>query len=149
MRHEAIPLSVQQPFTYIVPITLAGSNAGSYTLILANDSEFDLQTIEASTRVGTTSGSPATTTYANETANSIVNNFTVLIRDVTGGRDYSTAPTPRFLFAGIAPTNVVTEGRCIRFPRKQQFEFQFLNLHSDYLQITLSLKGYKVFQRAL
>jgi lysophospholipase L1-like esterase len=139
MRQEAIPLSVQQPFTYIVPITLAASTAGSYSLILANDSEFDLQTIEASTIVA----------GVNETATTITNNFTVLIRDVTGGRDYSTAPVPRFLLAGIAPTNVVTEGRCIRFPRKQQFEFQFLNLTTGSLAITLSLKGYKVFQRAL
>jgi hypothetical protein len=149
MRQEAIPLSVQQPFTYIVPITLAGTNAGSYTLIMANDSEFDLQTIEASTRIGTTSGSPAVTTYANENSNSLLNSFTLLIRDITGGRDYSTAPVPRFCLAGIAPLNIVQEGRCIRFPRKQQLEFQFLNLYSDYLQITVSLKGYKVFQRAL
>jgi hypothetical protein len=147
MRNEAIPLSVQQPFTYVVPVTLAGSNAGSYTLIMANDSEFDLQTIEASTRVGTTVSS--VTTYANENSNSLVNNFTLLIRDITGGRDYSTAPVPRFCLAGIAPLNIVQEGRCIRFPRKQQIEFQFLNLHSDFLQITVVLKGYKVFQRAL
>jgi|GEM_PF-3435163 len=139
MRQEAIPLSVQQPFTYIVPITLTANASGSYTLILANDSEFDLQVIEASTIPNST----------NETASTITNNFSVLMRDVTGGRDYSTAPVPRFLLAGIAPTNVVTEGRCIRFPRKQQFEFQFLNLTAVSLAITLALKGYKVFQRAL
>jgi hypothetical protein len=136
MRNEAIPLAVQQPFTYIVPITLAASTAGSYSLILANDSEFDLQTIEASTSADTNSSQ-------------LANNFSLLMRDITGGRDYSTAPVPRFLLAGIAPQNIVQEGRCIRFPRKQQIEFQFLNLTASSLTVTVALKGYKVFQRAL
>ena len=136
MRSEAIPLAVQQPFTYIVPITLSASSSGSYSLILANDSEFDLQTIEASTSADTNN-------------NAIANNFTLLMRDITGGRDYSTAPVPRFLLAGIAPQNIVQEGRCIRFPRKQQIEFQFLNLTASSLIVTVALKGYKVFQRAL
>jgi len=136
MRHEAIPLAVQQPFTYIVPITLAASTAGSYSLILANDSEFDLQTIEASTSADTNSSQ-------------LANNFSLLMRDITGGRDYSTAPVPRYLLAGIAPQNIVQEGRCIRFPRKQQIEFQFLNLTASSLTVTVALKGYKVFQRAL
>jgi hypothetical protein len=136
MRSEAIPLAVQQPFTYIVPITLSASSSGSYSLILANDSEFDLQTIEASTSADTTSSA-------------IVNNFSLLMRDITGGRDYSTAPVPRYLLAGIAPQNIVQEGRCIRFPRKQQIEFQFLNLTASSLTVTVALKGYKVFQRAL
>jgi hypothetical protein len=136
MRNEAIPLAVQQPFTYIVPITLAASTAGSYSLILANDSEFDLQTIEASTSADTNSSQ-------------LANNFSLLMRDITGGRDYSTAPVPRFLLAGIAPQNIVQEGRCIRFPRKQQIEFQFLNLTTSSLTVTVALKGYKVFQRAL
>jgi hypothetical protein len=136
MRSEAIPLAVQQPFTYIVPITLAASSAGSYSLILANDSEFDLQTIEASTSADTNSSQ-------------LANNFSLLMRDITGGRDYSTAPVPRYLLAGIAPQNIVQEGRCIRFPRKQQIEFQFLNLTASSLSVTVALKGYKVFQRAL
>ena len=136
MRNEAIPLAVQQPFTYIVPITLAASATGSYSLILANDSEFDLQTIEASTSADTNSSQ-------------LANNFSLLMRDITGGRDYSTAPVPRYLLAGIAPQNVVQEGRCIRFPRKQQIEFQFLNLTASSLTVTVALKGYKVFQRAL
>ncbi len=136
MRNEAIPLAVQQPFTYIVPITLTASSSGSYSLILANDSEFDLQTIEASTSADTNSSQ-------------LANNFSLLMRDITGGRDYSTAPVPRFLLAGIAPQNIVQEGRCIRFPRKQQIEFQFLNLTASSLTVTVALKGYKVFQRAL
>jgi len=136
MRNEAIPLAVQQPFTYIVPITLGANSSGSYSLILANDSEFDFQTIEASTSADTTNSA-------------IENNFSLLLRDITGGRDYSTAPVPRFLLAGIAPQNIVQEGRCIRFPRKQQIEFQFLNLTASSLTVTVALKGYKVFQRAL
>lgn len=96
MRNEAIPLAVQQPFTYIVPITLTASSSGSYSLILANDSEFDLQTIEASTSADTNSSQ-------------LANNFSLLMRDITGGRDYSTAPVPRFLLAGIAPQNIVQE----------------------------------------
>ncbi len=137
MRSEAIPLSVQQPFTYVVPITLGANASGSYTLILANDSEFDLQTIEA------------TTSQDAITDQQPPNNFTLLMRDVTGGRDYSTAPVPRNAFAGMAPRNVVQEGRCIRFPRKQQIEFQFVNTTANPNTITLVLKGYKVFQRGL
>lgn len=138
MRSEAIPLSLQQPFTYVVQLTLGASSSGSYTLILANDSEFDLQSITATTSLDL----PATNNFP-------PNNFSLLMRDVTGGRDYSTAPVNRNNLAGLVPTNVPNEGRCIRFPRKQQIEFQVVNLETSSNTIQIALKGYKVFQRGL
>jgi hypothetical protein len=137
MRPEATPLNLKQPFTYIVPSgALAANASGSYTLILAQDSEFDLQAIVASTSQDTT---PA----------AVTNNFSLLMRDVTGGRDYSTAPVPRFLLAGIVPQNVLNIGERIRFPRKQQIEFQFTNLTATANTITLALLGFKVFTRSI
>jgi hypothetical protein len=132
---DAIPLNLQQPFDYVVVQTLGANASGSQTLILAQDSEFDLQLVTATTSEdATTDAVPP-------------NNFAVLMRDVTGGRDYMTAPVQRNNFAGIVPVNTVNEGRCIRFPRKQQIEFQFQNLTANPITIQLVLKGYKVFQR--
>lgn len=134
---DAIPLSLKQPFKYIVPITLGANATGSYTLILAQDSEFELHYMSA------------TTSQDQVTDQTAPNNFAVLMRDVTGGRDYSTAPVQRNNFAGVIPRNVQTEGLCISFPRKQQIEFQFQNLTANPLTVQLALIGYKNFQRAL
>jgi hypothetical protein len=137
MTTVATPLSVAQPFSYIITSpTLAAASSGSFTLIFGQDSEFDLQAILASTNQDTNNVT-------------ILNNFTLLMRDVTGGRDYSTAPVPRYLLAGVAPVNVNNEGRAIRIPRKQQIEFQFTNTSASSLIVTLALKGYKVFVREL
>lgn len=132
---EAIPLSQQQNFTYVVPVTLAASSTGSFTLILANDSEFDLQAISA------------TTSQDLVTDNTPPNNFSLIVRDSTSGRDYSSAPVNRNNLAGLFPRNIENEGRCIRFPRKQQLDFQFQNLTANPLTIQVALKGYKVFTR--
>lgn len=132
---EAIPLSQQQNFTYTVNLTLAANQTGNSTLILANDSEFDLQAVSA------------TTSQDAITDNNPPNNFTILIRDTSGGRDYSSAPVNRNNFAGLFPRNIENEGRCIRFPRKQQLDFQFQNLTANPLTVQIALKGYKVFTR--
>jgi hypothetical protein len=132
---EAIPLSQQQNFTYVIPVTLAANASGSYTLILANDSEFDLQAVSATTSADAiTDATPP-------------NNFNLIVRDSTSGRDYSSAPINRNNFAGLFPRNIENEGRCIRFPRKQQLDFQFTNLTGSSLTIQVALKGYKVFTR--
>ena len=132
---EAIPLSQQQPFTYIVPVTLTASGSASFTLILANDSEFDLQSISATTSADAiTDATPP-------------NNFNLIVRDSTSGRDYSSAPVNRNNLAGLVPRNIENEGRCIRFPRKQQLDFQFQNLVAAGLTVQVALKGYKVFTR--
>lgn len=133
---EAIPLSQQQPFTYIVPVTLAANGSASFTLILANDSEFDFQTITATTSADAVTDSTAP------------NNFNLIVRDSTSGRDYSSAPVNRNNLAGIVSRFVENEGRCIRFPRKQQLDFQFQNLTATpNLVVQVALKGYKVFTR--
>ena len=116
-------------------MTLAANASGSYTLILANDSEFDFQAVSATTSQDAITDATAP------------NNFTIIVRDSTSGRDYSSAPVNRNNFAGLFTRYIENEGRCIRFPRKQQLDFQFQNLTANPLTIQVALKGYKVFTR--
>lgn len=132
-----IPLATQQPFTYLVNSgVIAASGNASVLLILGMDSEFDLYAITASSSVDTT-------------PTAIANNFSLLMRDVTSGRDYSTAAVDRFNLAGLLPTNTLPEGRCIRFPRKQQIQFVFQNLTGTSHTVSLALHGYKIFQGSI
>ena len=129
-----IPLATQQPFTYVVDSGVIAANGNaSQLLILGMDSDFDFYYMSSSTS-------------ADAAANAINNNFTLLMRDVTSGRDYMTGPVQRFNLAGVIATNVEVEARCIRFPKKQQIQFQFQNLTGGNLSIQLVLHGYKVFQ---
>lgn len=132
---EAIPISQQQPFTYVVNVSLNASSSGNFVLILANDSEFDLQSISATTSQDLVGD------------NTPPNNFTLIVRDSTSGRDYSSAPVNRNNLAGLVPRNIENEGRCIRWPRKQQLDFGFQNLTANPLTVQVALKGYKVFTR--
>jgi len=134
-----IPLATQQPFSYVVDVTLAASSNASYLLILGMDSEFDFYSITATSSLDIAASATALST----------NNFNLLIRDVTSGRDYSTAPVQRNNLAGLVPINVQPEGRCIRFPRKQQLQFQFQNLVASSNVVQVVLHGYKIFQGSI
>jgi len=132
-----IPITEQQPFTYIVnSVAMAANAADQQLLIFGFDSDFDFYTITAATSVDTT-------------AAIIANNFTLQLKDVTSGRDFSTGPVQRFNLAGVIPTNVLGGPRCIRFGRKQQIQFNFLNLTANPLTVQVALTGYKVFTRGL
>ncbi len=132
---NAIRLGEQQPFTYTVgPIALLANASLDVPLILGDDSEFDLQTILASTDVD----NAGAVTLA-------PNNFTCLMKDVSSGRDFSSGPVPRSIFAGVSPTNAVVESRCIRFPRKRQLQFTVANTTGATIIVTIALKGYKFF----
>jgi len=134
-----IPLANQQPFSYTVNSgVMTGFSNASTLLILGMDSDFDFYYMSASTTGATA-----------EVANVITNNFTLLMRDVTSGRDYSTGPVNRFNLAGVIASNVEVEARCIRFPKKQQIQFQFQNLVATDLSVQLVLHGYKVFQGSI
>ncbi len=131
-----IPLSEQQPFTYIVNAAIP-ANAGAQTmLILGNDSDFDFFTMSASTSADTN-------------AAVIPNNFSLLMKDTTTGRDFSTGPVNRFNLAGVLPTNFMGGPRCIRIGRKEQIEFNFVNLTGADITVQIALIGYKVFQRGM
>jgi hypothetical protein len=132
-----IPLANQQPFSYVINSGVMAANSNASTLlILGMDSDFDFYYLSASTDADTA-------------ANVINNNFTLLLKDVTTGRDYMTGPVQRFNLAGVIATNVEVEARCIRFPKKQQLQFQFQNLTAGNLSVQIVLHGYKVFQGSI
>lgn len=138
------------PFSYAVTIAAANFAAGasaSATLVLGTDSEFELYGFEAST-----SADCAVDTAANarNVPNTQPDLFSVFIKDTTTGRDLMTTPLRRSQVCGATAYNFTREGLRIRFPRQEQFQFDFVNLTSGpgfAFGLTFILKGYKVFSR--
>ncbi|NBT48371.1 MAG: hypothetical protein EBT07_11270 [Actinobacteria bacterium] len=143
------------PFIYTVDISITSlSGTGTKTLVLGSDSEFELYGFEARTNQDMiTSGAIAGTTT---TANPVQapDNFKILIKDISTGRDLFTNSLARSLVCGNASNLFVPEGYKIRFPRQNQLQFDFTNLYttwptnsSNTLDITFALRGYKIFGR--
>jgi hypothetical protein len=133
------------PFIYSVQITLAGNASGSKTLVLGIDSEFELYGFEASTTldiadINSSQSTPATTQP---------NVFTIFITDTSTGRNFMTEPVGRALICSNSTQNFTPEGVRIRFPRQEQFQFDFLNLTNDSMTIQFGLRGYKIFNPTL
>ena len=76
-----IPLSAQQPFVYALTMILGANANVSNVLIMANDSEFDLYEIFASTD----QDAPLT----GNTQGQRPECFSVLLKDLSSGRDFS------------------------------------------------------------
>lgn len=121
------------PFTYVVPaITLAANAAGQQNLVLMADSYFELMAVFA------TGGADATT------ENTLVspNNFSLLIRDNTTGRDLMSQRVPQRLLAGNA-FNGFLQRRPIVFEPQSSLLFDYLNLTAANNSVTIALVGYK------
>ena len=143
------------PFIYTVDISITSlSGTGTKTLVLGSDSEFELYGFEARTNLDmVTSGVIAGTTSASNAVQA-PDNFKILIKDISTGRDLFTNSLSRSLFCGNASNFFVPEGYKIRFPRQNQLQFDFTNLYtawptssSQSLDITFALRGYKIFGR--
>jgi hypothetical protein len=80
-------------------------------------------------------------------------NFKVLIKDISTGRDLFTSSLNRSLVCGNTSNCFVPEGYRIRWPRQNQLQFDFSCLYSTFptsmtaLDITFALRGYKIFGR--
>ena len=150
------------PFIYSVDISLAASATGTKTLVLGSDSEFELYGFEARTSADNsnqTGAVIATSSSGSISAGNVNNviqvpdNFKVLIKDISTGRDLFTNAINRSLICGSASNCFVPEGYRIRFPRQNQIQFDFTNLYSTLptaltnLDITFALRGYKIFGR--
>lgn len=127
------------PFHYGVNVTLAASATGQGTIILGNDSQFDLYAILITSSLDAQA--------ANNTQGQIPNNVLVSIKDDTTGRDFFSTPQPRGNIAGPLLANSFTQGTRIRFPQKEQFVITFQNLVATENIIYFAFAGYKVFTR--
>ena len=142
------------PFIYTVDISITAlSGTGTKTLVLGSDSEFELYGFEARTNAdGAITGTIAGVTVG---ANPVQapDNFKILIKDISTGRDLFTNSLSRSLVCGNASNLFVPEGYRIRFPRQNQLQFDFTNLYTAFptgatsLDITFALRGYKIFGR--
>jgi len=150
------------PFIYTVDISLSASGTGTKTLVLGSDSEFELYGFEARTSADNsdqTGAVLATSSSGSIPAGNVNNviqapdNFKLLIKDISTGRDLFTNSINRSLICGNASNYFIPEGYRIRWPRQNQLQFDFTNLYSTLpsnltsLDITFALRGYKIFGR--
>lgn len=135
---QPIPLELQMPFTYSFTFNLNANAAGNQILVLDNDSEFDLYAITAATdQDGTLTAAVGPV--------QLPENFSLLLTNQTTGRAMSSELLRRGNVCGNSFTNVLPEGRPIRFPRKTQLQMQILNLVAVPIVVQVAFKGYKVF----
>lgn len=152
---EAVSSREILPFVYTVDISITAlSGTGTKTLVLGSDSEFELYGFEGRTNcdnAGNTGALAGVTIGSN--AVQAPDNFKILIKDISTGRDLFTNSLSRSLVCGNASNLFVPEGYKIRFPRQNQLQFDFTNLYTAFptgatsLDITFALRGYKIFGR--
>jgi hypothetical protein len=144
------------PFVYSVDITISTlSGTGTKTLVLGADSEFELFGFEARTSLDNATQGGAVLGGATALANPTQqpDNFKILIKDISTGRDLFTNSLPRSLVCGSMANFFIPEGYRIRFPRQNQLQFDFTNLYTAWptgatsIDITFALRGYKIFGR--
>lgn len=147
------------PFIYSVDISLDASGTGTKTLVLGSDSEFELYGFEARTSADNSDQTNAvisTSSGSVDPLNNVIqapDNFKLLIKDISTGRDLFTSSLNRSLVCGNASNYFIPEGYRIRWPRQNQLQFDFTNLYSTLpdsitkLDITFALRGYKIFGR--
>jgi hypothetical protein len=142
-----------------VDISLEANATGTKTLVLGSDSEFELYGFEARTSADNSDQTNAviSTSYGSvDPLNNVIqspDNFKLLIKDISTGRDLFTSSLNRSLICGNASNYFIPEGYRIRWPRQNQLQFDFTNLYSTLpdsitrLDITFALRGYKIFGR--
>lgn len=147
------------PFIYSVDISLDASGTGTKTLVLGSDSEFELYGFEARTSADNSDQTGAVISTSDGTVTAVNNviqapdNFKILIKDISTGRDLFTSSLNRSLVCGNASNYFIPEGYRIRWPRQNQLQFDFTCLYStlptdlNVLDITFVLRGYKIFGR--
>jgi len=144
------------PFIYTVDISLGLAQTGTKTLVLGSDSEFELYGFTARTNADNASQAAGTIngSSANSNALQTPDCFKVLIKDISTGRDLFTNAVSRAMICGNTSNFFLAEGYRIRFPRQNQLQFDFTCLYSaafpaglTALDITLGLRGYKIFGR--
>lgn len=121
------------PFTYLVQIALTANQAGQQQLTMAADSVFELLRILAVTDADDDAFPP--------------NNFAIQITDSTTSHQMSNARVPQAIYTAYTyqgPGN--DEKYPIRFPAQAQVLFDFLNLTSGTINVSVALKGYKIYQ---
>ena len=119
------------PFDYIAILTLAANGQATVALQIQQDADFELHNI-----LGVSSKDAATDNHSN--------NFTVLWKDSSTGRQFSNAPVPQSAFGG--PSNgSIREFRPIVLSKSTQMEFSATDISGFANVVTIILKGYKVF----
>ena len=152
---EAVSSREILPFVYTVDISITAlSGTGTKTLVLGSDSEFELYGFEARTNMDMINSGSLSGTVVTTNAVQAPDNFKILLKDISTGRDLFTNSLARSLVCGNASNLFVPEGYKIRFPRQNQLQFDFTNLYtawpassSNTLDITFALRGYKIFGR--
>ena len=138
MTKQAVGSSQQTPQFYVIDFALQANAQSTQTLILDNDSEFDLYGLTA---VTDQDGSLAADTAPVQ----LPENFSLTIENQTTGRKFMNTLVRRGNICGVAFANFVPEGSRIRFPRKTQFNITVQNLVNAAINVQLCLKGYKVY----
>jgi hypothetical protein len=131
------------PFLYSVSTSLLANGSCSTTLVLGIDSDFELYGFEARTSQDIDLANPRTGVVSQPDV------FTIFITDTSTGRALMTQPVGRSLICSNSTQNFTPEGVRIRFPRQEQFQFDFVNLTAAALEIQFSLRGYKIFNPAI
>ena len=138
MTKQAVPTSQQTPQFYVINFTLNANAQLTQTLILDNDSEFDLFAIEGVTdQDGTLTAATGPT--------QIPENFSIQIENQTTGRKFMNDLVRRGNICGKAFSNMTPEGARIRFPRKTQLNITVQNLVAVAIVVQICFKGYKVY----
>jgi hypothetical protein len=142
------------PFIYTVDITISSlSGTGTKTLVLGADSEFELYGFEARTSLDQADQAGAVIGGATALNSPVQapDNFKILVKDISTGRDLFTNALNRSLICGNVSNFFLPEGYRIRFPRQNQLQFDFTNLYTAWptgassMDITFALRGYKIF----
>lgn len=123
------------PFVYIVTVSLTSGATGTASLTMASDSLFELHKINA---------------WASRNTESDVedNTFSVQIQDTSSGQLLSSARVPQAILAP-RQSGGNRMARPIIFPPSALLQFDFLELSSGTNNVTLSLEGFKIFDRTI
>lgn len=131
---SSFPTTQIIPFTYVISSgAMAGNASAQVSLTMQADSSFELLRI-----LGTSS--------LDTDAETIPNNFSLLITDQSTGRMLSNIRVPQRLVTMQSMQGMMDEKYPIRFPASCVLLFDFLDLSGNTNTVTIALKGYKLFQ---
>lgn len=127
------PEYVFVPYTYVAISNSIGANASAIVpLVLDMDYDFEMHYITGVTDVDTA------TDYR-------PNNFSLQISDKSNSRIWSSDRVPQVCMANAA-NNGLRETRPVMLSRRSNLSLDILNLTSDSIVATVTLKGYKVIR---
>lgn len=119
------------PFDYVIVLALTSGGSLVGNLVMAQDSQFELHQWAASAA-------------ADADTDTMPNNFSVQVMDLSTGRAFSNLRVPQRAFS--APSNPFYRlMRPVLFPAAANVQFDALDLSSSTNAVTLVMRGFKLF----